>query len=96
MKKKNTLRNIIILVVVLALLWLLYTTFFGSSDIAILDQGAGSVGADLVVTFNKLERIKFDSNLFTTPSYSSLVDFSIDIPPQPISRPNPFAAIGRN
>ncbi len=50
----------------------------------------------LVKTVDELSNINFDRNLFTTPSYRSLTDFSAAISQEATGRPNPFDIIGRD
>lgn len=55
---------------------------------------AGS-GADqeLVATLLALRAVKLDGTIFTDPSFMSLRDFSTQIIPEPVGRPNPFAPL---
>ncbi len=49
---------------------------------------------DLVSTLLALRAVKLDATLFTDPAFAGLKDFSTEIVPEPIGRPNPFAALG--
>lgn len=52
--------------------------------------------ATLVKTAAELSSIDFNNDLFAAPAYRFLTDFSIIIPQEPVGRPNPFDAIGRD
>ena len=47
-------------------------------------------GADLLTALGNLRAVKLDSAIFQNPVFQSLSDFGIDIPTQPVGRPNPF------
>lgn len=57
--------------------------------------GAGSqlIGADVLSLLNRINSLKIDTSIFSSLIYQSLVDFSVEIPPQNVGRPNPFAPI---
>ena len=48
---------------------------------------------DLVATLLALRTVKLDASLFTDPAFLSLKDFSVEIVPEPVGRPNPFAPL---
>ncbi len=48
---------------------------------------------DLVATLLALRAVRLDASLFTDPSFASLKDFSVEIVPEPVGRPNPFAPL---
>lgn len=49
---------------------------------------------DLVATLLALRAVKLDASLFSDATFMSLRDFSTQIVPEPVGRPNPFAALG--
>jgi hypothetical protein len=57
----------------------------------VAEQGASQ---DLVSTLLALRAVKLDASLFTDPAFVSLNDFSTQIVPEPVGRPNPFAPLG--
>jgi hypothetical protein len=57
----------------------------------VTEQGANQ---DLVSTLLALRAVKLDASLFTDPAFVSLKDFSTQIVPEPVGRPNPFAPLG--
>lgn len=48
---------------------------------------------ELVATLLALRAVKLDGTIFTDPAFTSLQDFSTQIVPEPIGRPNPFAPL---
>ena len=50
---------------------------------------------DLVATLLALRAVKLDASLFSDQAFISLKDFSTQIVPEPVGRPNPFAPIGQ-
>lgn len=69
----------------------------GGSSSSLLDtETVGDNGPDqeLVATLLALRAVKLDGSLFSDPGFVSLKDFSTEIIPEPIGRPNPFAPLG--
>ncbi len=78
----------------------LYNFFSSDSKISPVATGLGSASSEpdqsLVKIATELSRITFNQGLFATPGYRLFTDFSINVPPQPVGRPNPFDIIGRD
>lgn len=55
------------------------------------EQAADS---SIVQTLLKLRAIRLDGTIFTDKAFQELKDFSTQIIPEPIGRPNPFAPLG--
>ena len=90
---KGTLAAIIIFILVI----FLYNIFFKSNTIAIPSElSASSIGNDLIKMRERLQAVTLNQNVFSSRGLLLLVDFSTDIPLQPIGRPNPFNIIGRD
>ena len=51
---------------------------------------------ELVTILSTLRAIKLDGAIFSEPAFSSLKDFSTQINPEPVGRPNPFAPLSSN
>jgi hypothetical protein len=60
---------------------------------ALSSDGGSGPGQDVVDTLRELDAVKLDGTLFTEPTFSSLKDFSTEIVPEPVGRPNPFAPL---
>jgi hypothetical protein len=58
------------------------------------DSGATFSGRDFLRTLANIESLKLDDKVFGTAIFTSLVDFSVPIQPQPKGRVNPFQPIG--
>ena len=82
------------LVLVLIVGGFIYRSFSGSV-ITTGDSSALVIGQDLVELSDKLSRVTLSSELFTTPGYTLLTDFTAPLPQQSFGRKNPFDVIGR-
>jgi hypothetical protein len=94
---KKTIIIGIVLIVLLAGGWYFYksgSSPASTSSLISSSDGSGSVGTDVLSVLNSVSSIRIDTSLFTSPAYQSLVDYSIQVPPQAIGRPNPFAPTG--
>lgn len=58
-------------------------------------SAASEAERDLVATLLELRSVSLDNTLFEDPAFRSLVDFGIEIVPEPVGRNNPFAPLGR-
>ena len=87
----------VLLVVVIA--FVLYGFFFaGEGDDELLvsedDVTTEVVGTDLVSLLLTLQSLSLDETLFEHETLTALVDFGVELVPEPIGRPNPFAPLG--
>lgn len=73
-----------------------YWTYFGSSSAPLLSQtnAASPVSKQLLLTLSNLHTLKLDQSVFTDPTFVSLNDFGVQIPPQSVGRGDPFAPLG--
>lgn len=73
-----------------------YFAFFsGGGSSALLSSSSGTapnsqVSKELLATIGNLKGITLDTKLFEDEAFTSLVDFHVDIPLQPVGRDNPF------
>jgi hypothetical protein len=93
--KKNKL--LVILFVIVFVLFIGYH-FFGSSiasigSIVTTEENTSSVGADILVTLNRLKTVHIEDSLFSGAVWMSLKDFSITLPTDVPGRQNIFAPI---
>ncbi|MDE2188767.1 MAG: hypothetical protein KGJ35_03520 [Patescibacteria group bacterium] len=101
---KTTVIIAIVLLVVLVGGWYFYKSGSSSQGSSALvsssagsygtNQSNGAIGADVLSILQSVSSIRIDSNFFNDPSYQSLVDYSITVPPQSVGRVNPFAPVG--
>ena len=89
-----------IMLVILAVLvaggvWYGLTSGDASSDSLISSEtvGTGGQNQEIVSTLLALRAVKLDGAIFTDPAFMSLKDFSTQIVPEPVGRPNPFAPL---
>jgi hypothetical protein len=101
MKFSQTQKLIFALVILAISGFIIYNTFFATSPIGVgsfVDSTAtttiGSEGQDIIDMANKIKTVSIDSGLFSSPLFTSLVDFDVPSTPEPQGRPNPFANIG--
>ncbi|HTK33384.1 MAG TPA: hypothetical protein VL335_02460 [Candidatus Paceibacterota bacterium] len=57
------------------------------------DNATAAVGVRVLNLLNQIQSLKIDTKLFQDTGYSTLVDYSVVIPPVNVGRPNPFAPI---
>lgn len=88
-----TQHRIFVIVAGLAIAFGVWYALTPASNSALLSSTAGGPGQDVVDTLRELDAVKLDGTLFTEPSFSSLRDFSTEIIPEPVGRPNPFAPL---
>ena len=93
MNKPKNIKPIIVTILVVVVAIFLYKTLIKSSKEDV--QTERRVGADIVDLSNSLKSVTLDPEIFSSPLYKRLVDFSIEIPRQDIGRRNPFDQIGR-
>ncbi len=81
------------IVIVLGLFYY-FTYFSGESDTPILTSSADTTALQtsqaLLATLNSLHTIKLDNTIFQDPVFTSLTNFGVVIPLQPVGRRNPF------
>ncbi len=74
-----------------------YSYFFTSKPQAALTatapQNASGVDDDLISLLAQLKTIRLDGSFFSDPVYQSLQDFSQQLVPEPVGRPDPFAPL---
>ncbi len=60
--------------------------------------GGGEIGVsrNLLTILLELRSISLDEKFFSDPLFRSLRDFGVELAPQPVGRPNPFAPLGRD
>ena len=87
---------LIVVVIVLGGMW--YVLYGGSSAPApsLTTTGTGSgnpADQTLVSTLLALRAVKLNATIFSNPAFMSLKDFSTQIVPEPVGRPDPFAPL---
>lgn len=75
-----------------------YSVFFKGSDAPPLSQedvsaAKSAVDQELIALLLTLKTITLDTALFDDPAFKSLKDFSQELVPEPVGRPNPFAPL---
>lgn len=90
-------KGILAIVAIFIVVMFLYNLFFKSESLSVLSAlSSSNAGDELLKTREELQRVAFDQSLFSSAGYLGLTDFSVDVPPQTIGRPNPFNIIGRD
>ena len=87
-----------IIVVVVALLiavlvWMGLSSGSSSSSLLTSEVVTEGPDKDLVATLLALRAVKLDGSLFSDAGFTTLKDFSTQIVPEPVGRPNPFAPL---
>ena len=95
--QNNKLYAILLVVIIIAFAWYFFFREKPSQDLALLELESGPSSAttfEILSTLNQVRNLKIDSEFFRSQAYQSLVDYNVEIIPQPIGRQNPFAPIG--
>jgi hypothetical protein len=91
-------QNIIVIVVIIAIAFGIYSYFFAGKTEAPLTaetvSAASPADQDLISLLLELKSITLDDSIFANPTFTSLHDFSQDLVAEPVGRPNPFAPLG--
>jgi hypothetical protein len=64
-----------------------------SASVLTTDGGEVGPGQEVVDTLRQLDAVKLDGGVLQNQSFLSLKDFSTQIVPEPVGRPNPFAPL---
>jgi len=94
MEKLYQNKKAVIAITVLVLAFFAYSVIMSPDATSLTDTTRP--GEDLVKVAQNLSAINFNQEIFKTPSYRSLIDWSPIIPSEPTGRVNPFDVIGRN
>ena len=92
----------IITAVVLAAAAIYYFYYSGASTASSADSTLSAsgisdnsaVGQKVLALLNQINSLHIDTKFFEGSAYQSLVDFSVQIPPVQVGRPNPFSNFG--
>ncbi|MEA2715292.1 MAG: hypothetical protein QOG91_320 [Candidatus Parcubacteria bacterium] len=99
MKPKSSKKTLIVIVVIVVIAAAVYFYFQGGSapvagTAALQTQTeTADVGRNVNFLLNQVEALKIDALLFKDTAYGTLVDYTVQIPPQIVGRDNPFAPI---
>ncbi len=69
------------------------TTSSSTLEVSKDTTDAQIAGQRVLGLLNQIRSLKIDTSLFKDPLYLTLIDYAVDVPPQEIGRPNPFAPI---
>lgn len=96
MNVSPSIQKLIVSLIILGVLgYVVFTTIF-SSEPPIVAEGVPveTVGQDILVLADKLNNIKIEKNIFSSPLFTNLIDNTTPIADEPVGRINPFAKIG--
>lgn len=103
MTMNETIKNILIGIAVVAVLFLAYKVLVGRekevvepavvatpapASAPVSSVRSGSA-ADILL---RVENIKVDTQIFSSSIFKSLRDFRVEIPPEPVGKANPFSS----
>jgi hypothetical protein len=71
-----------------------YRSFVGTMPVS-NGESALVVGQDLLTLSNQLSEASLSQDIFSTPGYRFLTDFSVPVPNQTFGRNNPFDEFGQ-
>ncbi len=93
LKNKTVLSALLLFVLVIA-----GYNFFLKEDPAVPTSGQASkvIGEDLLQISDEISKVTLKQELFSSPNYLKLTDFSLPLPQESLGRKNPFDALGRD
>lgn len=97
LKKYKTVLIILVIVVIGFVAYNIFVVGNNNDDAALVSVSAANAdtsGGELLILLNTLRAIDLDTSIFQNSEFRGLIDFSIDINPEPVGRSNPFAPIG--
>lgn len=97
---KSKLKKIIIGIVVIIIIFVVYTIFFKadpeSNSLLTSTQktdGSSILGQEILKAINQIKSLDLETSVFDDPVLNSLRDQSEEIIPERTGRPNPFAPL---
>lgn len=61
--------------------------------LVVTENTATATDGDLVQQLLQLRAVSLSGTIFSDPSFMSLQDFGVELRPEPVGRPNPFAPL---
>jgi hypothetical protein len=91
--KSNTINLIILSLIIAAGAYWYF--FAGTGNQAPLTQSSsgGTAQSEFPIPVSDLQSLSFDTSIFSDPRFTSLVDITIAVQPEPVGRSDPFAVI---
>ncbi len=94
-----TLKKILYALLAIVALFAIYKFFFAKDEAPALSTETVAnlppeAGGDLLSLLLELRSLTLTGNILSDPTFATLQDFTISIPPEPVGRRNPFAPIG--
>lgn len=91
-------KNVITIIVVIAVGFFIYSSFFTPDNGSTLtaqnvNPTQTAVEQELIALLLELRSIRLDLSIFDDPEFQSLTDFSQELVPEPVGRPNPFVPL---
>lgn len=91
-------RNVVIIIIITLLLGALAFWYFATTSGNQAPLSATATNSAAQTQFQglveELQSITFDTSIFSNPKFTSLVDITTPVSPEPTGRTDPFATIG--
>ncbi len=99
MNNSSSKNGIIVLVVAIVFIGGIYFYMNGnpsgdsinSLSASSLDADAAKEGAEILTLLSQIKSLRIDTSRFSDPVYKTLIDYTVEVPPQNIGKKNPFA-----
>lgn len=94
---KEKKQKIILGVLVVVLIFAVYNVFFKKAEFdpeLSFDSSSeieSTVGREIISTLNRLQTLQIDPAFFESELFNSLINFHVELSPEPIGKPDPFA-----
>ena len=91
----SIIKNLAVAVILVGVLYLGYTMFFGGNSSELeLREGSSEgqlIASEFLIKLNELQNINFSSAIFSDPRFNSFTSFSTMPEPVEAGRSNPFS-----
>ena len=94
------IKQTVVAVIIVIVAFVGFKKFFGdgvSSDTTLTTESNTAQfvdGQSILILLNQLNKVTLNEDIFSSPIFSGLVNFTKPIPDQVLGRSNPFSAIG--
>lgn len=92
--KNKWMSGIVVTLLVAGLGYYVWSSGGSSALLTTNTDGASPLSQEILTTLSQINNIRLDPSIFSDPTFLSLTDFGVTIPPQNAGRRNPFAPLG--
>jgi hypothetical protein len=94
-KKNSVILGGIVIVFVGIVVYLNFFSGTPAGELLASTEQASPASQDILVILSNLHTIKLDNSIFSDPTFLSLTNFGVELPPENVGRRNPFLPLGK-